>query len=362
MPNEFRFGIIGAGVISAWHATGIEAHPEGKIVAISDVVRSSAEKFAVEHKCEVVDDWHDLVKRDDIHAICVCTPSGLHAGQGITAAEAGKHVLVEKPMAVNLPDAAKMIKTACENNVKLGVIFQLRCEEGIQKIRKGIENGSFGKLVFGDLSSKYWRNQAYYDSGAWRGTWAMDGGGCSMNQGIHGIDLLIYVMGDVEKVYAKVDTVARDIEVEDIGIAVLTFKNGAYGRLQTATAVNPGQGNYIEINGTLGTAMFDGKNLTKWAVSSDPEELAEDQPVDVEKKEFSAASSSTSFDTKGHIIQVANFIASVRGREELICDGRDGMRSLHLILGMYESARRSEEIVLDEMLAGLEVRAFTGDG
>ena len=354
MGKEFRFGIIGAGVISAWHATGIDAHPDGKIVGISDVMRLNAEKFAVDHNCEVVDDWHDLVKRDDIDAICVCTPSGIHAEQCIAAAEAGKHVLVEKPMAINLPDAAKMIKTARENNVKLGVIFQLRCEEGIQKIKKGVEDGVFGKLVFGDLSSKYWRNQAYYDSAGWRGTWAMDGGGSSMNQGIHGIDLLVYVMGDVEKVYAKVDTIARNIEVEDISIAILTFKNGAYGRLQTSTAVNPGQGNYLEINGTLGTAMFDGKNLTKWAVSGDPEVLAEDQPVDEEKKKFTAASSSTSFDTEGHIIQVANFIASVRGEEELICDGCDGMRSLHLILGMYESSRRGEEIVLDEMLEGID--------
>ena len=134
------------------------------------------------------------------------------------------------------------------------MIFQKRTEEAPQRIKQAIADGVFGKMAFGDASIKYWRNQAYYDSADWRSTWAKEGGGASMTQGTHGIDLLLFMMGDVEKIYAWMDTFAHTrIEVEDIALALLKFKNGAYGRLQTATATNPGQGNVFEFNGTCGT-------------------------------------------------------------------------------------------------------------
>ena len=246
MSDKFGFGIIGTGVISAWHAAGIETHPDGRIIAVSNRTKSKAERFAEKFNCEVMDDWRELIKRDDIQGVCICTASGLHAEQSIAASEAGKHVLVEKPMATNIRDATDMIHAARENKVKLSVVFQKRTEKAVNRLKKAVEEGAFGKIIFGDASIKYWRNQAYYNSGAWRGTWKLDGGGCTINQGIHGIDILLYIMGvGVEKIYAKVDTVSHSIEVEDIAISILTYKNGAYGRLQTTTAVNPGQGNII---------------------------------------------------------------------------------------------------------------------
>lgn len=355
MAEEFRFGIIGAGVISEYHAQAIEAQPEGKIAAIASRTRDKAEKFASKHNCDVVGDWHEMIKRDDIDAVCVCTPSGLHAEQSIAAAKAGKHVMVEKPMAINLKDATEMIRTAGDNDVKLGVIYQKRTEEAPRKVKKAIEDGVFGRIVFGDASIKYWRNQAYYDSGAWRGTWTLDGGGCSMNQGSHGIDILLYMMGDVEKIYAKVDTVAHNIEVEDIAVAVLTYKNGAYGRLQTSTAVNPGQGNNFEINGTQGSVILMEDTITSWAVSDSKETLARETISDTKAGTSTAASSSTQFPVEGFIIQFANFISAVRTGEELICSGEEGRRSVHLIMSIYESARRGEEVYLDELLEGMEI-------
>jgi len=155
----------------------------------------------------------------------------------------------------------------------------------------------------------------------------------------------------VEKIYAKIDTVAhKDIEVEDIAIAILTYKNGAYGRLQTASATNPGQGNVFDINGTLGTVLLVEDKITSWAVSDSKETLAKETITDVKGKAGTAASSATEFPVEGHIIQVKNLIAAVRTGEELICSGEEGRRSLQLIAALYESARRGEEVYVDEIL------------
>ena len=351
MEEQFRFGIIGSGVISEYHAQAIKAQPNGKIVAVSDIVRKNADKFAAKYNCEVIDDWQKMITRDDIDAVCVCTPTGLHAKQSIAAAKAGKHILVEKTMAIKLKDATEMINVARDNSVKLGVIYQKRTEEAPNIIKKAIEDKIFGKLIFGDASIKYWRNQAYYDSAEWRGTWAHEGGGSSITQGSHGIDLLLYMMGDVEKIYAKIDTVAHiDIEVEDIAIAILTYKNGAYGRLQTASATNPGQGNVFDINGTLGTVVLVEDKITSWAVSDSKEILAKETITGIKGKASTAASSASEFPVEGHIIQVKNFISAVRTGEELICSGEEGRRSLQLIAALYESARRGEEVYVDEVL------------
>jgi len=356
MAEKFGFGVIGGGVISGYHAKAIEAHPDGKIVAVADPYKENAEKFAAEHNCEIYSDWREMVKRDDIQAINVCTPSGLHAEHTIGAAQAGKHVIVEKSMAINVKDATDMIRVAKDCNVKLAVIFQKRTEEAPNKVKKAIADGLFGKMVFGDASIKYWRNQAYYDSADWRGTWAQEGGGSTMTQGIHGIDLLLYMMGDVEKINAVMDTVAHtDIEVEDIALALLKFKNGAYGRLQTATACNPGSGNVFEINGTLGTAILVEDTITSWAFSDSKDTVAQETIIGVKGEAGTAASSYKTFPVEGHIMQMANLISAVRTGEELICSGEEGRRSLVLIEALYTSARRGEEVHLEEILEGNDI-------
>ncbi|MGQ9673219.1 MAG: Gfo/Idh/MocA family protein [Candidatus Aminicenantales bacterium] len=356
MSEKFRFGIIGAGVISHYHATAIKAHPDGEIVAVADVNRAAADRFVAEHGGEATTDLEAMLRRPDLDAICVCSPTYLHAEHAIAAIHAGKHVVVEKSMATNLQDATRMIRAARDRQVKLAVIFQKRTEEAPQRIKKAIADGVFGQMVFGDASIKYWRNQAYYDSADWRGTWEKEGGGATMTQGTHGIDLLLYMMGDVEKIYAWIDTIAHvRIEVEDVALALLKYKNGAYGRLQATTAANPGQGNVFEFNGTHGSAILVEDTITSWAVSESKEVLAKETISGAIGKASTAASSATVFPVEGHIKQIANFIAAVRGEEELICDGVEGRRSLHLIMALYESARRREEVDLSELLEGLEV-------
>lgn len=351
MKDSIGFGIIGTGSISEWHAAGIEAHPDAELVAVSNRTKARAEEFAAKHSCDIASDWKNLVNRDDVEAVCVCTASGLHAEQSIAAMEAGKHVLVEKPMAINLRDAKAMIAVSKERGVKLGVIFQKRISRAVDRMKKAVSDGLFGDILYGDASIKWWRNQAYYNSGAWRGTWEMDGGGCTMNQGIHGIDLLLHIMcADVESIFAKYRTASHDIEVEDCTMALLTYENGAYGRLQTSTSVNPGQGNIIEINGTRGTAVLTDDAITTWAVSDSKEVPAVDTERETKTERSSSASDPTAHSTEGHERHVANFIAAIRGEEDLICSGDDGIKSLSLIIGLYESARRGEEVALNELL------------
>ncbi len=356
MAEKFGFGIIGAGVISTYHAKGIEENPDAKIVAISDLDRAKADEFAEKHDCEVVMDWREMIRRDDIQGVCVCSPSGLHAEHAIGAAQAGKHPLVEKSIAIKLKDAVNMVRAARDNDVKLGVIFQKRTEEAPNRIRKAIADGLFGKIVFADVSAKYWRNQAYYDSADWRGTWDQEGGGATMTQGIHAIDLMLYMMGDVEKIYAKFDTVAHErIEVEDMALAILTWKNGALGSLHTASSVNPGQGNVFHINGTHGSTTLVEDTITSWAVSDSKEVVAEETVAGVSGKAGTAASSAQTFPVEGHIKQVRNFIDAVEKGEELVCSGEEGLRSLLLIEALYESARRGEEIYVDELMEGFDL-------
>jgi len=354
--GEFRFGMIGAGIISAYHAKAIEEHPDGVIAVMCDLDEKRGAEFGEEHNCEHMTDWKAMIARDDLDAVCVCSPSGLHGEHAAGIANAGKHVLVEKSMAINVKDATDMIVAARENNVKLGVIFQKRTDEAPNRIKKAVEDGEFGKIIFADVSAKYWRDQAYYDSADWRGTWDQEGGGATMTQGIHAIDLMLYMMGDVEKIYAKFDMVAHErIEVEDMALALLTYKNGALGSLHTASSTNPGQGNEFHINGTHGSVNLIEDNITSWATSDSKDTLAAETIGDVTGKAGSAASSASQFPVEGHIKQVANFIDAVRTGAPLVCDGIDGRRSLALIEALYLSSRRQEEVFVDEILKGLDV-------
>ncbi len=195
MAKTYGFGIIGAGVISAYHAEAIKATPGAEIRAVADPVPGRAAEFAAKHGGRGFEDWKEMVRQPDVDCVCVCTPSGLHAEHALGAMQAGKHVIVEKPMTIRLEDGALMLKTAREKGVTLAVVSQLRTTEPIRRLKQAIAEGVFGKLVNVDVLIKYWRNQAYYDQANWRGTWAMDGGGSTMNQGCHGVDEMHFLVG-----------------------------------------------------------------------------------------------------------------------------------------------------------------------
>ena len=220
MNTTVNFGIIGCGVISRFHIQAINAIDGAKLHGVYDHIYDFAKKTAEEQQVKAYQTLEEMLSDPELDAVCICTPSGLHAAQAIQAAKAGKHVLIEKPIALSLEDCDKISAKAQKSGVKIAVVSQLRFSPAMQKIKKALNEGKLGKIVSADIYMKYFRSQEYYDKNEWRGTIAMDGGGALMNQGIHGVDLLQYAMGPVKSITALSAALVRKIEVEDTLSAV----------------------------------------------------------------------------------------------------------------------------------------------
>src|SRR3954466_11963247 len=262
--QELGFAIIGAGMVARYQPTAIERTPGAGLVAICRSDPARAEETAAQFGVPCLADYTDLLARDDVDAVCICTPSGLHAEQTIAAARAGKHVLVEKPIALTLADADAMIAACEQAGVRLGVALQRRTEPEFQRVQAAIAAGELGRPVLGSISMPYLRLPSYYDSADWRGTWALDGGGALMNQGIHLVDLLLWLLGDAAEVRATAATLAHAIEVEDCVTAMLRFASGALGSIVATTAAAPGFPHRVEIYGERGGVQIEGEQVTRW--------------------------------------------------------------------------------------------------
>jgi predicted dehydrogenase len=337
-----NFGIAGCGVIGPHHAAAIEQSPSARLVAVCDIARERAEALAGKHPGAVAyQDYEEMLKREDLEAVCICTPSGMHAEMTIAAARAGKHVLTEKPMDINLKKIDEMIRVCRERKVKLGVIFQRRTQRLSQLLRETVQSGRLGKMILGDAYLKYFRSQEYYDSGDWRGTWALDGGGCLMNQGVHMVDQLLWIMGPVESVFARADHLARRIEVEDTAAAVLRYRSGALGVLEASTATI-GLDHRLELQGDRGSVVLEGEKITHWAIEG------EQAPADLGSLGGgpSAAHDPRMVGLAGHLAQVTDLALAIREDREPMVTGEDGRPAVELILAVYESARSGKEVTL----------------
>jgi predicted dehydrogenase len=290
----------------------------------------------------------EMLADPEIDAVCICTPSGMHADMAVDAAKAGKHVMSEKPMDITLDKMDLMIKTCRECNVKLGVIFQRRTSPLWHKIKKVVDEGKLGKMVLGDAYLKYYRSQEYYDSGDWRGTWALDGGGALMNQGVHMIDILQWIMGPVESIFAySAPLVRKRIEVEDTAVACIKYKNGAFGILEGTTSVNPGMQHRLELHGELGSITVNGEQILNWNVPGEEEKApGEDGNGGVDIKIGTAATKPTSIATGGHQIQIADLIQAIKEDRDPMVTGEEARRAVEIILAIYESSRTGKQITL----------------
>ena len=346
--GKLGWGIVGCGVIAPWHAESVRRCPDAELVAVCDVDEPKGKAFAEKYGVAFCKDHRELVAREDIDVISVCTPSGLHGEVTIAAAEAGVHVLCEKPLEVTKEKMDAMIKACRERGVKLGCLFQRRTYRASQMARKAVEEGKLGKLVLADAYLKYYRSQKYYDSAGWRGTWALDGGGALMNQGVHGVDLLLWLVGEpVVSAYAKADHLVRDIEVEDTAVALLTFRSGAYGVIEGTTSVNPGEPTRIMLHGKLGTITIEESKIVRWATTTGQDDLAEDREVEVEEgEEERAMQDPTAIGMAGHIALVKDMARAVIEDREPMIPGEDARKAVDLILAIYESARTGEEVRL----------------
>ena len=267
MATPLKVGLVGTGGISNRHITAYLEHPDRvKLTAVCDLDETRAQEFARKAGVEAVyTDFDKMLREADIDAVDNCTFHPQHAPLSIASAEAGKHVIVEKPLEVTLKRCDRIIR-ACEHaGVTLSTIFPSRFHESSQLIKRAIDRGRFGRLTMGDAYVKWFRTQEYYDSGAWRGTWKLDGGGALMNQAIHSVDLLTWLMGPVAQVSAYTSTLTHQrIEVEDVATATLRFSNGALGVIEATTAAYPGTLKRIEIHGSEGSAVLEEEDIKNW--------------------------------------------------------------------------------------------------
>src|SRR5688572_7723522 len=234
--KTYGFGIIGAGVIAPTHCKAIQAIPNARLVACCDLERPKAEKLAGEFGIpNVCAGFHEILERDDVDVVEIVTWSGVHAEQGMAAARAGKHVIVTKPIDTRLDRIDALIESCRAAGVKLGATHQFRSYPAYRRLKAAIDEGRLGRLFLGNGFLKWWRSQEYYDSAAWRGTWNLDGGGALMNQSIHYVDLLVWLMGPPASLRGYLATQSHAIEVEDCATAAIHFENGALGTFQGAT-------------------------------------------------------------------------------------------------------------------------------
>jgi len=350
------FGIVGTGMISHFHAKAIAEIPHASVVACFDTVEERAQAFASEYGCKAYTDLDQMLADADVHIVNVCTPSGAHRDLAVSAANAGKHVVVEKPLEITLARCDDIINACEKNNVRLCAIFPSRFTPVNQALKAAIDGGRFGKLTLADTYVKWWRTQEYYDSGGWRGTWGMDGGGAYMNQAIHQVDQLYWLMGDVVEVNGMTDTLAHErIEVEDVGVATLRFANGAIGEIEATTADWPGLLKKTEIHGTKGTAIIEQDDVLRW-------EFENEDAGDVEVREkFKPGSTNTggAADPKaishvGHRDQLTDFVQAIQNGTSPMADGIDGRKSVEIILAIYQAAWTKQTVKLP--LAGDPVR------
>jgi UDP-N-acetyl-2-amino-2-deoxyglucuronate dehydrogenase len=338
------FGIVGTGVIAAMHADAIAALPDARLVAATDVVPGAVAAFAAARGCAAEPDLGALLAHRDVEVVCVCVPSGLHAEVGTRAAKAGKHLVVEKPIDVSLDAADRLIEAARAAGVALTVISQHRFDPGLVGLKRLLDEDGLGRLVLGEASTKWYRSQAYYDSAAWRGTYAMDGGSL-MNQGIHYVDLLRWCMGPPVEVTAVCATLTHQIEVEDTSLAIVRFGSGAVGTILSSTAAFPGFAQRLEITGTEGTVTIEDGRIVRRAIGAG----AADNPAVQEAPggdRRAAASDPAALDVASHAAQIADLLAAVDGGREPAVSGENGREALELVCAVYESSRTGRTVRL----------------
>lgn len=336
--KELHFGILGTGMVADYHKTAIEANADlgarFSVVSHYDPTRfgSLSEKFGV--PCVP---YEALLADEVIDVICICTPSGQHANQALAALNRRKHVIVEKPMALSVSDAHAMIAAAEENGVCLSVALQRRTDPLFNTVYRAVQNGDFGEITLASVVMPYFRGQAYYDQAHWRGTWALDGGGVLMNQGIHIVDLLVWFLGDPVHVQARAGTLHRNIEVEDVAAAVLQFEGGALASLSATTTVGGGAPHRIELYGTNGAIQIEGEGVVRWEML-DKSRATVPQPAVQTGSEAGAGADPRGISTAGHTSIVRELILAIREGRSPSIDGHEGMRSLAAIHAIYAAA------------------------
>lgn len=341
-------GIIGCGNIAPMHVAGYARAEGAELRAVCSGSERSARAAGERWGVPWYTDWREMMDRGDIDIVSVCTPSGLHMEPALEAARRGIHVLAEKPLEITGERIDAMIAAAREHGTVLSCIFNNRFTEAHRLVKRAVDEGRFGKILTANASVRWYRTPEYYAGSAWRGTWALDGGGALMNQSIHYVDLLLWIAGDARRVSAYTGTLLHTgIEAEDTAVAAVEFANGALGTITGTTSTYPGYPAILEIAGERGSCVITDGKITAWA-------FADEDPIDAEARVLMAqgaeknnrAADPMAFAAENHCRQIADFVAAIREGREPAVSAADARRSVALIRAIYRSAKsgQSEEV------------------
>jgi predicted dehydrogenase len=346
------FAIVGCGMIARFHARALAEVPGACLLALvsrrPENARALAESLGIH--CPAYTELAPVLARDDVDVVIVTTPSGAHLEPAVAAAQAGKHVVVEKPLEITLERCDRIIEACDRHHVKLCTIFPSRFGDANQALKAAVAAGRFGRLTLGETTCKWWRPQSYYDEGGWKGTRALDGGGALMNQAIHNVDLLSWMMGPVTHIMGFTATLAHErIEVEDTAVACLRFANGALGIIEATTSVHPGLPKTIAVHGDRGTVVIEQDDVLRWDLTP---ELPTDHAIKERFAQKSGASGGASnpaaISHVGHARQLTDFVRAIETGTAPAVDGREGRKAVEIILGIYRSAATGCAVALTE--------------
>lgn len=347
------FGVVGLGM-GQHHCRSIAKAEGARLVAVCDLRRELAEQVAEQYGCKVYTDYREMLADPAIQVVNVAVPTGLHAEVGIAAAKAKKHVICEKPLDVTLEKADALIQACRENGVKLAGIFQRRLHPLSKRVKEVVEQGRLGKIIYADIQLYWWRAPSYYAGGnppGWRGTWALDGGGAVMNQGIHSVDFIQWIAGPAKSVFAKAGTFNHAIEAEDLGIAVVTFESGALGSIVCTTCAYPGLTNNFHLIGERGTiALRNDGQVVAWRIKSDQPGEEEREEEEMQRRypgdRASPSADPMAFSFDGHTVEVEDMVRCVREDTTPLIPGDEARKAIALVLAIQRSAREGREVAV----------------
>ena len=333
------FAVVGAGLVGPRHAQAAAQAAGGRLVAVVDTVAERAQELAGQYGADWYTELDPVLSRDDVHVVNICLPTRLHLDIGEKAVAAGKHVVMEKPLELTLERADRLLAAARANGVHIAAIFNRRFIPALKATQRAVEEGLLGDVLVADMYFKGYRSQEYYDGSGWRGTWAMEGGGALINQGIHGIDLLCWIAGPVARVFGYADHLRREIEADDTTVGVVRYASGAMGVIQGMTSIQPPLPDRLEFHGTLGSIQISAYSLTRWDVPG-----AESWRAEVEEEERSHLATVRNLADIGHFTQIADMVGVVREGRPPAISGDEGRQALEVTLAIYESARSGQEV------------------
>lgn len=344
--RPFRFAIIGTSGIAEMHWRCLQAEEGAEVVCFLASTPERARRAATKFGLPVYSLFEDMVSHHDLDAVSICTASGNHLEPTIRCVQHGLHVICEKPLEITVSRGREMVRAAKHAGVILAGIFQNRFNPNFQRLKLAVHRDDFGTLLKGSAYINWYRDQSYYAESPWKGTLKGDGGAALINQGIHTIDLLLQIMGEPVKVFAKTQTRIHDIEGEDLASAIITFENGAIGVIEGSTALYPGYPERLEIFGSKGSAILSGGTIVAWHEKGVSED---DKHESHSEKMGSGSSDPTGIEATLHKAQFQNFVAAIAGTTEPAVTGNDMLQALNLIEHIYLSSNEGREVDINPL-------------